>query len=396
MRVVVCQGLEAIEEAAWDRLVDDHNPFIEYGWLRGLEVSGSVGAGTGWMPLHVLVLDGPEADPSEPLANGARLLAATPAYLKTDSYGEFIFDWAWADFHHRHGVPWYPKLVVGVPYTPVTGPRLLLAPDCPDRDAVERLVANALLALCERLECSSVHWLFTTDDQAERLGELGYRPRLSWQSMWHDRDYGDFAGFLGAMRSSARKAIRRERRLANGHGLNIEVVHGPDMDADQWEAIERFYRAGCQAYGSVPYLSEAMFSWIRTRFAQRVVCTMARPEGSDEWLAGTLNFHKGQHLYGRYWGTDANLDCLHFEMAYYRLIEHCLEQGWTRFEAGAGGGHKVKRGLQPTFTHSAHYISRPAFAAAIHAHVEQEADHVRKTVAQGQARGCFRRDGSAK
>ena len=212
--------------------------------------------------------------------------------------------------------------------------------------------------------------------------------------MWHDDGYGDFDGFLGVMRAPARKATRRERRLANGHGLHIEVLHGDQMDTEQWQAVEGFYRAGCQAYGSQQYLSEAMFTWIREHFAHRVVCTLARVPGPDRrWIAGTLNFQKGRHLYGRYWGTDANLDCLHFEMAYYRLIEYCLDRGWGRFEAGAGGGHKIKRGLQPEFTHSAHYVARPAFAEAIGEHLEREAEHVRATVAAGRGRGCFRRDG---
>ena len=377
-------------------MAGEHNPFVEHAWLHGLEVSGSVGQGTGWMPLHLLLIEGPVGSDDAPLAGGGRLVGAAPAYLKTDSYGEFIFDWAWADFHHRNGVPYYPKLVVGVPFTPVTGPRILLAPDCPDLAEAERLLASALLALAARLDASSVHWLFTTAAEAERLGGLGYTPRLSTQNMWLDAGYGDFAGFLGAMRASARKGIRRERRLANGHGLHIEVCRGSQMDAEQWAAVQRFYRSGCAAYGSHPYLSEAMFEWIRDHFAERVVCTLARSTGpAGEWMAGTLNFHKGRHLYGRYWGTDANLDCLHFEMAYYRLIEHCLEQGWTRFEAGAGGQHKVKRGLTAQFTHSAHRILRPAFAQVIDEHIGREAEHLRAVVAASAARGCFRREHQA-
>ena len=393
MRVVACQNLASVPAAAWDRLVGDDNPFVEHAWLHGLEVSGSVGQGTGWLPLHLLLVDGPVQREQEPLSAGGRLVGAVPAYLKTDSYGEFIFDWAWAEFHHRNGAPYYPKLVVGVPYTPATGPRFLLAPDCPNPVEAEGLLADALLVLARRLEASSVHWLFTTAEQANRLGELGYTPRLSSQSMWLDDGYGDFDGFLGAMRAPSRKAIRRERRLANGHGVHIEVCHGVDMEAAQWAAVERFYRAGCAAYGSPQYLSEAMFEWIAQRLPERVVCTLARSTGpAGEWIAGTLNFHKGRHLYGRYWGTEANLDCLHFEMAYYRLMEHCLEQGWTRFEAGAGGSHKIKRGLTPQLTHSAHAILRPAFAEAIDDHIRREAVHVGEMVSQAGSRGCFRRD----
>ena len=390
MHVVLCQSLAALPAATWDALVGDDNPFVEHAWLHGLEVSGSVGQGTGWLPLHLLLIDGPAGTDAAPLAAGGQLVGAAPAYLKTDSYGEFIFDWAWAEFHHRNGAPYYPKLVVGVPYTPATGPRLLLSPRCPDPAEAERLLAGALLALATRLDASSVHWLFTTAAEATRLGELGYSPRLSSQNMWFDQDYGDFDGFLGAMRAPARKGIRRERRLANGHGLHIEVTRGPEMDRDQWEAVQGFYRMGCAAYGSHPYLTEAMFDWIRDHFAERVVCSLARsPDGS--WVAGTLNFHKGRHLYGRYWGTTANLDCLHFELAYYRLIEHCLANGWTRFEAGAGGGHKVRRGLTAHLTHSAHRILRPAFAAVIDDHIGREAEHLRQAVASSAARGCFRR-----
>lgn len=368
---------------------------MRYAFLRGLEVSETVGRGTGWMPLYLLVTTDFDQDAhraalkasaatdpqASPLPVGTQILGAAPAYVKTDSYGEFIFDWAWASFFHRNGVPYYPKLVVAAPFTPATGPRLLVDPDCGDdvRPQIRQLLGEGMIGLAGQLNASSVHWLFTRESEAKALRGHGYRHRLTVQHAWVNEGYADFDAFLATMKSRKRKAIRRERRLANDHGLEIGIYRGSEMDDGQWRAVLRFYHRGCERYGSTPYLTEAFFGWLRSDFADYVLCCMARdPAAGDDgqWVASTLNFQCGDNLYGRYWGCEREWYALHFEMAFYRLIEHCIAQGWQRFEAGAGGRHKLQRGLQPVLTHSAHWVAQPQLAEAIYGHIDAESQHV--------------------
>ena len=388
-------SLQVVPEQQWDRLGDPRHPFMQHAFLRGMEVSETVGEGTGWSPLYLLVTDpfdreaalGEGAGPVE-LPAGVRVHGAAASYVKTDSYGEFIFDWGWASFFHRHGVPYYPKLVIAAPFTPATGPRLLLSPDLPrrDREQVLEMLSRGMIALAEQLGASSVHWLFLPEEQAPLLAERGYLHRLTVQHAWVNRGYRTFDDFLATMKSRNRKAIRRERRIAGSHGLHIGIYRGDEMDDGQWQAVHRFYHRGCYRYGSTPYLTDAFFDWLRARFADKVLCCMARPEDPQKrrenpenpggWVAATFNFASGGHLYGRYWGCEREWYALHFEMAFYRLIEHCIEHGWQRFEAGAGGRHKIKRGLEPVIIHSAHWIGHPQLGPAIAAHIEAESAHM--------------------
>ncbi len=396
MQLLALPGLAAVPASVWDALCPDDSPFLEHRFLHGLERTGCVGQDTGWMPLHLLVVDSDDdlstRPAGTPLPEDTRLLAAAPSYVKTNSYGEFIFDWRWAEAFYSSGRRYYPKLVVATPFTPVTGRRLLTAPE--HDDGAAQLLGGALVALAEQIGASSVHWLFTRADEAEGLSEVGYAHRLSHQNHWVDRGYGDFEGFLASMRSRARKQIRRERRKGQSHGLTLTVERGSDMSDDAWQAIRRLYRQGCHRYGSPGYLTDAFFAWLQSEMPERVVCSLAqRPgeSGPSSYVAGTLNFQRGSALYGRYWGCDEELDHLHFELAFYQLIEHCLERGWTRFEAGAGGDHKVRRGLEPTLCHSAHWIADPEMRGAIHGWVEREREHVTSWLSELSAHGTGRR-----
>ena len=361
---------------------------MEHAFLAALEASGSVGADAGAVPRFVLVREGGRK-------NG-RLVGAMPLYLKTHSYGEFIFDWSWANAAHRSGVPYYPKLVAAVPFTPATGRRLLLAPDA-DVEAVSGELVAGAHAVAARERASSIHVLFCTEDEVARLARHGLWPRLSMQFHWHGRQptpYATFDDFLGEMKSRHRKQIRRERHVATEHGLTLKTLVGSEMGDVEWRALHAFYEANAEKHGAHQYLTPAFFDIIRATYAHRLVSTLAyRADGVP--VAGTINFEKGRHIYGRYWGCLAEFQMLHFELCYHRLIDRAIERGCTRFEAGAQGEHKLKRGLVPSFTHSAHWIRHPGLGAAVADFVQAEAQAVRDEVAAYAAESPFRAPGDA-
>lgn len=361
--------MRAVPAREWDALAGEDDPFVEHAFLAALERSGSVSEEAGQVPRTLLCRQGRE------------LIGAVPLYRKTNSYGEFIFDWSWANAAHRVGVPYYPKLVAAVPFTPATGRRFLVRPDA-DVDAVtERLVAG-MQHLAAAENDSSIHVLFCTEEEKHRLARLGLSPRLSLQFHWQNRapePYANFEDFLSALRSPSRKQIRRERRLVAEQKLDIKTVTGREMDDRDWEAVQRFYAANADKHGAFTYLTPSFFQIARETLADRVVATLAYR--GDQAIAGTFNFEKGRHLYGRYWGASEELPMLHFELCYYRLIERAIARGCTRFEAGAQGEHKLKRGLDPAFTHSAHFIRSPVLRAAVDEYVKAEAEAMKERAA---------------
>lgn len=394
MRVVAVPSLSAVPAAAWDALIGQDNPFVEHAFLHGLEQTGCVGPGSGWQPLHLLVVEGLAAegqlDGREVLPPGTRLLGAAPLYAKTDSMGEFIFDFGWAHFYHSHGERYYPKLVSAVPFTPVTGPRLLVHPDA-DAVQVRGLLADAARALAQQLDASSVHWLFLTDPEAQALEVHGYFRRLTTQALWLNPGYADFDAFLATRRHDARKQIRRERRDAARLGLHLRVLTGPQLGDEEWQALRTMYVTNVDRHAGETYLNEAFFQYLRDHLAHRVVVTLAR--GERGYVAGTLNFWKGRHLYGRYWGCTEDHPFLHFEMGFYLLMEWCIAHGLTRFEAGAGGEHKLRRGMEMAPIHSAHWLADPRLGPAVRAHVAQESEATREDLADRALHTTARRDG---
>jgi uncharacterized protein len=362
-------GVSALPPEEWDALVDPNDPFLEHAFLAALERSGSVGKSSGWLPHFTLV------------RSRGELVGAAPSYLKLHSYGEFVFDWSWAAAAERAGVSYYPKLLVAVPFTPVSGSRLLVRPGA-DAELVRSALLEGLEALAEETSCSSVHVLFCPDDEKRLLVERGYSPRLGLQFHWRNRSpapYASFDDFLGAFRSRNRKQVRHERAVAAGHGLRLETIAGPDLTPAQWAALQRLYVANVRKHGGARYLSPRFFDEIRESFSHRVLATLASRD--EQVVAGTLNFERGQHLYGRYWGAFEEHEMLHFEMCYYQLIERAVLRGHQLFEAGAQGEHKLKRGLDPAYTHSAHLIRHPGLAAAVARFVEGEAQHVEQELA---------------
>lgn len=380
----VATSLANIAEHEWDALVGDDDPFVEYAFLRALEVSESVGPGTGWQPVHVT------------LTGGGRLVGALPLYVKDHSFGEYIFDWAWADASRRLGAPYYPKLVSMVPVTPATGTRFLVHPDENYEEIVQGLL-RAAQTLLEDMDGSSLHLLFLNEREkrvaCEARGPLRLSPRLGFQYHFSNDSYESFEHFLATCRSSLRKQMKRERRQVAESGLKIVVKEGDEVTEQEWTRLGEFYRDTCARRGSAPYLSEAFFSDCSSLLSRRAVCVLAY-QGSDV-VAGTLNFEKGQRLYGRYWGALDDHDFLHFELCYYRLIERLIDKGMSLLEAGAQGSHKLRRGFMPRPVHSAHLIRHPALARAVDDFLPREAFAVEQEMKLQAEHGPFKRCSSA-
>jgi len=348
--VKVVPRLADIPAAQWDACAGADNPFLSHAFLEALEASDSATAATGWRPQHLTLED-----------EKGRLLGAVPLYLKTHSYGEYVFDWGWASAYERAGGRYYPKLQCAVPFTPVTGPRLLLRADA-GPDAADTLIA-AMIELARRHKVSSLHVTFPTPAQWERLGNAGFLLRTGRQFHWQNADYATFDAFLDALNSRKRKQIRRERRDALAGGIEIETVTGDAIRSEHWDAFFRFYRATSDRKWGEAYLTRRFFALIGERLAQRIVLVLARKAG--RYIAGALNLMGGDTLYGRNWGCIGEHPFLHFEVCYYRAIDFAIARGLKRVEAGAQGEHKIQRGYLPTPIYSAHWIRDPGLGRAV-------------------------------
>ena len=351
-------GVSSFEAADWDRCAGAGNPFLSHAFLSALEESGSATARTGWQPVP-LVIDGSDGRPA----------AAMPAYLKSHSQGEYVFDHGWASAYGRAGGHYYPKLQIAVPFTPVPGRRLLTS----DPRLAEGLIAAAR-TLVENNDLSSAHATFIHGDEVPLFERAGWLIRVDSQFHWHNEDYGSFDDFLGSLSSRKRKAIRKERREAL-EGLTVEHITGGAITEAHWDAFWGFYQdTGARKWGR-PYLTRRFFSLLGERLADRVLLVFAMRKGAP--IAGALNLIGEDTLYGRYWGTTAEVPHLHFEICYYQAIEAAIQRGLKRVEAGAQGEHKLSRGYRPVPTFSAHYLADPRLRAA----VAEFLDHERRAVA---------------
>lgn len=348
--VKVFPRLADIPAAEWDACAGADNPFLSHAFLEALEASGSATAETGWQAQHLALED-----------DAGRLLGAVPLYLKSHSYGEYVFDWGWASAYENAGGRYYPKLQCAVPFTPVTGPRLLLRPDA-GPEVADALVA-AMIALARRHKVSSLHITFPTEGEWRRLGAAGFLQRVGQQFHWRNDGYACFDDFLAALNSRKRKQIRRERRDAMLNGVDIETVTGDAIGREHWDAFYRFYRSTSDRKWGEAYLTRAFFDLLGKHMAQRVVLIMARK--GARYVAGALNLIGGDTLYGRNWGCLGDFPFLHFEACYYRAIDFAIAHGLQRVEAGAQGQHKIQRGYLPAPTYSAHWIRDPGFARAV-------------------------------
>ena len=377
LSISVATGLSGVSKPEWDALAGHDNPFLCHAFLSSLEESGCVGRRTGWSPAHLVV-----ARP------GGSMVAAAPCYLKSHSQGEYVFDAGWADAYERAGGRYYPKLQVSVPFTPANGPRLLVRPG-EDEASLRRVLLSGLEAVRDQTGSSSIHLTFLNEQDRAAADELGYLIRTDQQFHWIDEGYGSFDGFVDALASRKRKAIRRERRDALAPGIEIEWVTGTAIEEAHWDAFFAFYMdTGSRKWGR-PYLNRRFFSLIGERMADRILLVMAKRAG--RYIAGAINFIGGEALYGRNWGAIENHPFLHFEVCYYQAIDFALAQGLKRVEAGAQGEHKLARGYLPVTTYSAHHIADPGLRRAIADYLRRERLYVDEAQEEYEAAAPFRK-----
>lgn len=354
MRLTIADTIALVRRSDWNALAGGDNPFVRHEFLSALETAGCVGGQTGWQPQHLLLED--------TAPGGSGLHGAVPLYLKTHSYGEYVFDWAWAHAYARAGFEYYPKLVSAVPFSPVTGPRLMVAANG-DGDNIRCGLIQGALELARKRDCSSLHWLFTGKDDTRALETAGLMRRVGCQFHWTNPGYRDFDDFLSKFTSARRNKIKRERRHVREAGITMEILTGKQITAPHWERLYKFYRATVDLHGAVPYLTREFFFTLGDTMAEDIVLVFARR--GKEYIAGAFNLRGRDSLYGRYWGSLKQFHSLHFETCYYTPIEYCIAHHFKRFEAGAQGEHKLARGLVPTTTFSAHWLSHPAFKDAV-------------------------------
>ncbi|VUD73802.1 hypothetical protein MET9862_04422 [Methylobacterium symbioticum] len=386
LQVRALPGLKEIGAQVWDACAtssetlgagdETHNPFLSHAFLSALEDSGCASRKAGWLPLHVV------------LEREGRTLGLVPCYLKNHSQGEYVFDHGWADAYERAGGSYYPKLQVSVPFTPVTGPRFLIAPG-EDPDTVTAGLIAGLRALRAQTEASSIHVTFMREAEWERAGAAGFLKRTDQQFHWVNAGYATFDDFLDSLAARKRKVIRRERRDALGPGITIEHLTGADITEAHWDAFFAFYTdTGARKWGS-PYLNRRFFSLLSERMAGRVLLIMARREG--RYIAGAINLIGDAALYGRNWGCIEDHPFLHFEVCYYQAIDFAIARGLRRVEAGAQGEHKLARGYRPVLMHSAHDIADPGLRRAVADYLRRERAHVDALVGEFETLTPFKR-----
>jgi hypothetical protein len=361
MRVQVNQSIDDISAGEWNALAGD-NPFLRHQFLAALEHSGSADAKSGWAPLHLSCRD----------ETGA-LLGALPLYLKSHSYGEFVFDWAWADAYQRNGLPYYPKLVSAVPYSPVPGPRLLIAADAAREDVAAALIAAAH-AVAKELRCSSIHCLFPPEAELPDWNRAGFLTRIDTQFHWHDRGYRDFEHFLESFTADKRKKVHRERRRIAEAGIEMRMLAGGELDEKLMDALYRFYVATYDKRGRLAYLTRGFFDELQKTMpdALRVCFAFLKAEP----VAAAICLQGGDTLYGRHWGSHQEFHSLHFETCYYQGIEYCIRSGLRHFNPGTQGEHKISRGFEPAYTWSTHWLADARFRAVIDEYLQREQHHV--------------------
>jgi predicted N-acyltransferase len=360
--IKIARAIKEIKRGDWDRLLDHGSPFMKWDWLDALEQTGCIEEETGWLPHHLVV------------ERAGEIVGACPMYLKLHSMGEFVFDYEWAELAHRLGINYYPKMLVGVPFTPVTGARFLTVPGT-DRRSLLQLMGQALAQIAKDNKISSVHVNFCLEDEVEALEEVGFARRIGLQFHWENRGYGSFDDYLGSFRSDRRNKIKRERRAIAERGIAIRAVTGAQVTKDHLRTMFSLYKTHIDSlYYGRQYLTQEFFEELERRFAPQLCMIFA--ERDSRVIAGTFNVAGKSALYGRYWGAFEEVPFLHFNVCYYAAIEHCIEKGLGRFEAGAGGSFKQLRGLEPQPTTSMHYIVDPKFRGAVERHLAQEREMI--------------------
>jgi len=360
MKIIFTDNIASVSAEHWNKLAGDSNPFIQHDFLLALEQHDCL-KNWGWIPQHCLLYD-----------NDA-LIGACPAYIKDNSYGEFVFDWAWADAYQKNGLDYYPKLVTSIPFTPAQGPRLLANKSYKDKDGhsiasevIKKGLIKALIAHAEQNNFSSAHFLFCENDDIKLLSENGFMLRFDYQFHWNNENYKDFDDYLSQLTSKRRKNIKRERRIVNESNVKVKIIHGENLNDEEWETLYTYYRVTFLKKSGAPTLTLAFFKAV----AHKILAVFATHE--NKTVAAAICFLGKDKLYGRHWGCSDNYNNLHFEVCYYTGIEYCINNQLQVFEPGAQGEHKIWRGFLPTKTQSAHWIAHDGFRTAIQDFLQRE------------------------
>lgn len=364
MQVESCDSLDKVSAEEWNALGDGCNPFVRYEFLYALENNGCVADEFGWHPFHLLL----KSDSGE-------LIAAAPAYVKTNSYGEFVFDWAWAEAYERAGGQYYPKLICAIPFTPATGPRLLVKRGRKESECASALY-HAAIAIVKQQSWSGVHWLFPKQHEAEAMQDKDYMLRIGCQYIWSNDNYTDFEDFLSACTAKKRKNMRRERKRVAEQNITLSVKHGNELDQCDWEDVTGFYLDTFNRKWGTPTLNADFFTEIGNTMGEQVIVVFAMH--NNRRVACSVMLKGTDTLYGRYWGCNEDFHSLHFEACYYQGIDYCIKHGLRRFEPGAQGEHKIGRGFIPTLTWSTHFLCHESFSDAVKHFLDQERPLMKK------------------
>ena len=358
MRVKFIDSINTLSCEQWNSITGTDHPFTRYEFLQALEISGATTRESGWQAQHLTVY--------QTINHEEQLVAVMPLYLKYHSYGEYVFDWSWADAYRRHGVDYYPKLLSAIPFTPATGPRLCVA-DENNYDAISRCATEAMLQYAKTLALSSVHILFPQKAAASQFQQRGLSVRHGAQFHWSNQNFTSFDDFLATFSSRKRKNLKKERKAVSDQNIRLEIIEGPDITTETWQLFYYFYQMTyAKRSGHSGYLNQTFFELIGKAIPENLVLVLAYDDNKDgEAIAGALNFRDSHSLYGRYWGCIREFEFLHFEACYYQGIEYCIANQLQRFDPGAQGEHKIQRGFSPTLTYSNHWIAEPDFRLAI-------------------------------
>lgn len=369
LQAKVLSTIHEVKADDWDSCAGNSNPFISHAFLSSLEDSHSTGADVGWMPQHIVIED-----------NNGCVLAAAPLYLKNHSYGEYVFDWGWADAYERAGGRYYPKLQCSIPFTPVTGPRLLVSSKVPEIEYVRlrKSLAATMVDLAQKMDISSIHLTFLERSEWEMVPELGYMQRIGQQFHWLNRNYRNFDDFLSVLVSRKRKQLRKERQKIREMGFTFRTLRGDEITESYWDSFYQFYRNTTEKKWGPSYLTKTFFRLLSERLGDAVLLICAENAGKP--IAGALNFLGNETVFGRNWGCDGNYKFLHFETCYYQAIEFAIQHGFKWVEAGAQGTHKIQRGYLPNTTYSAHWVADPNLRHGIERFLDEERHMVKAEI----------------
>jgi len=370
-----------VDSLVWNPLTGSDYPFLQHEFLLALEQSGCTNIQTGWQPLHALVETNTEINP--------RLIACMPLFAKTNSMGEYVFDWSWADAYQRHGIAYYPKLVTAIPFTPCAGPRICIAAGV-SPETIHELLFAQIQKLAAKIRASSWHVLFPEPELAHSLSSLHLLQRAGCQYQWFNDSYACFDEFLATFSSRKRKNLRKERMNIAEQGIVFEQLEGNAINDEHWHYFYQFYQSTYLVRGRAPYLNEQFFTELGRSMPQHLLLVMARK--ADHYIAGALFFKGKDTLYGRYWGCTEEMQFLHFETCYYQGIDYCIAHGISRIDSGAQGEHKIQRGFKPVNTWSNHWIAHPDFSSAIAGFLQEETQHINDYLLSAAQGLPFRKD----